>query len=309
MYNKYIKRLRNFPASGEGRHPGLLGVSNLGTLAGIAPHQIYEDLRRLCPDIPDREISAAIKKALTDHNGGTFTPRQRPRPVVTDSKKALQRIIGQSDLEECDLWEASPRRIFEEPQHHAVLFLSNVFEPDELIFIGNQGEVGRPGQTIRTVNEWIEHFRQGGKTSPFIIVNPLTGKPAPKKGSPDEMTFRGDNNVLHFKFCLVEFDNLTLEEQYRFWSAAKLPIRALIFTGGKSIHAWLDVSQLATVETSEQWDTNIRQRLYERLLAPLGVDKLCHNPARLSRLPGHYRAEKQAFQRIIWLSTEGKTIC
>jgi hypothetical protein len=184
-----------------------------------------------------------------------------------------------------------------------------MFRPDDMLFIGNQFDEGKPGTTIRATAEWIEYFKQGGKTAPFIIINPLNGKEAPTKGEPDKMTLRGDNNVAAFRYCLVEFDKIDLESQYRFWAAAKLPVRALVFTGGKSVHAWLDVSKLATIETSEQWDTSVKQRLYDRLLAPLGVDEQCKNPARLSRFPGHYRDEKRAYQRIIWLSTEGKSIC
>ena len=81
---------------------------------------------------------------------------------------------------------------------------------------------------------------------------------------------RGDGNVKAFRHCLVEFDTLSREDQIRFWSAAKLPILALIDTGGKSIHAWLDVQKLFNVSTSEQWDQNIKIGLYEKALIPLG---------------------------------------
>jgi hypothetical protein len=107
---------------------------------------------------------------------------------------------------------------------------------------------------------------------------------------------------------MAEFDTLSREDQIRFWSAVKLPIVALIDSGRRSIHAWIDVQKLATVETSDQWETEIKGRLYDRLLTPLGVDGACSNPARLSRLPGHYREEKQAWQRLLWLSPEGRSI-
>jgi len=97
-------------------------------------------------------------------------------------------------------------------------------------------------------------------------------------------------------------------EQLKFWSSAKLPVVALIHSGGKSIHAWIDVQKRAKVECAEDWQTHIRGYLHDRLLAPLGVDAACSNPARLSRLPGHYREEKGQYQRLLWLSAEGRHI-
>jgi hypothetical protein len=138
-------------------------------------------------------------------------------------------------------------------------------------------------------------------------VNPLSGEAAPKKDG-DGDTYRGDGNVNDFRHCLVEFDDMTRADQIRFWSAAKLPIVALIDSGGKSIHAWLDVRKLFTVTTSAQWDQHIKIGLYEKVLVPLGVDRACCNPSRLSRLPGCFREEHGKFQRLLWLSPVGREV-
>jgi hypothetical protein len=185
----------------------------------------------------------------------------------------------------------------------AILILKTLFKPDEKVFIGDRHNT----DTIRPVGEWINDLNNGGTTVPFIIINPLNGIPAPTK-SGDKTTLRGDANVATYRYCMAEFDTLSREDQIRFWAAVKLPIVCLIDSGGKSIHAWIDVQKLATVETLEQWQTEIKNRLYDQILIPLGVDAACSNPARLSRLPGHYREEKQAWQRLLWLSPEGRSI-
>ena len=185
----------------------------------------------------------------------------------------------------------------------AILLLLTLYRPDDLIWIGERYGEGILGVTIRTAIEWIAYFRNGGKTGPHIIPNPMTGKEGTTKdGKP---SFRSDNTVKTYRFCVVEFDDLNREDQLRFWSAARLPVVALIDSGGKSIHSWLRVSKLAQVETFDQWTTQIKGRLYDQILTPLGVDGACSNPARLSRLPGHYRTEKQAYQRLLWLSPKG----
>jgi len=190
----------------------------------------------------------------------------------------------------------------------AILLLETIYKKTDLLWMGERHQAGNIGDTIRSVSDWITYFHNGAKTAPHIILNPLTGAPAPTKTG-DKTTLRGDGNIAAYRFCLAELDNLSREDQIRFWSAVKLPIVCLIDSGGKSIHAWLQVSKLATVTSSEQWSAEIKGRLYDRILTPLGVDAACFTPARLSRLPGHYRTEKGAWQRLLWLSAEGRPIC
>lgn len=164
------------------------------------------------------------------------------------------------------------------------------------------------GTNIKTAKQWREHSKTGAKMGPHFCINPLNGIPSPKK-SGDGTTLRGDSNVKTFRYCLIEFDNLDRESQIKFFSAIKLPIRVLIDSGNRSIHAFVDVQKLASVTTLDQWQTEIKGRLYDTILSGLGIDSACSNPARLSRLPGHFRGEKQAYQRLLWLSPEGRTIC
>jgi hypothetical protein len=308
---RYDDRLNNFPIPGNNRHGALLGTANLGVMAGKPTDAVHDDLRRITANnpMPDNEIRAAVMKAASDHGAGsTYRPVPKPAHLIKDGKAALRRIIDQGTIsEDADLWDASPVRLFDTPETDRIMLLETLFAPDDLVFIGDRYEDGVVGHNIRTATAWNGFFQAGGKAGPFIIVNPLTGIPAPKK-SGDGDTQRGDFNVATFRHCLVEFDNLGREDQVRFWSAAKLPILALIDSGGKSIHAWLDVSKLSPVTSGEQWNQEIKIKLYEKILCPLGVDRLCCNPSRLSRLPGHLRAETGKMQRLLWLSKEGRQV-
>jgi hypothetical protein len=307
---RYQDRLRNMPHPGEGRHFALLAIANLGVMAGAPLEQIHEDIRAAVAGtqtIPDGEISATIKKAVSDHSveGSNYCPPPKPAPIVQDGQAALRRIIDQGKIsDDADLWEASTIRLYDPPEKDPIILLTVLFKPDELIFIGDRLEPGIIGRNIRPMVEWVEFFQNSGKAGPFIIINPLTGEPAPKK-SGDGDSLRCDGSIGSFRHCLVEFDNLSREDQTRFWSAARLPILALIDSGGKSIHAWLDVSKLSKVSNCEQWNEKIKLGLYEKALIPLGVDRACCNPARLARLPGYIRQETGKFQRLLWLSPEG----
>jgi hypothetical protein len=312
MNEQYQQALSRIPPPGTGCHPTLLSVANYGVMAGLDGERILRDILGNIPygqrRISEREITDAINKAMGDHTKGTFAPKAKQAPIVSNGERTLEKLIGQGIFsDEADLWEASPIRLWDSPEKDHVLFIETLFGKNDLIWIGDRHDSGVMGNTIKTAAEWINYFLAGGPTGPHIILNPLTGTPAPKK-SGEGQTFRGDGNIASYRFCMVEFDNLSREDQIRFWSAIKLHIRALIDSGGKSIHAWIDVQKLVKVETPAQWQAEIKERLYDRILTPMGVDSACSNPARLSRLPGHFRQEKGAYQRLLWLSPEGRFI-
>lgn len=120
IIDRYADNLSNPRPPGTGCHGYIMSTANLGVMAGIDPQQIHDDLRQAIPPgnrrISGREISDAIRKAMSDIKGGTFTSRPRPEPVVKDGRAALQRIIDQAKImTEVDLWEASPIRLMEAP--------------------------------------------------------------------------------------------------------------------------------------------------------------------------------------------------
>jgi hypothetical protein len=180
LLNRYHDALKQIPPPGCGCHISLLSVANLGVLAGLDGDKIFEDIREHIPPgnrkVSDREIQDATKKALADHHKGTFTSKPKPAPVVHDGKTALQRIIEQSEIsDESVLWELSPIRLYDEPEKDTALFLSTLFKPDDLLWIDEFGEVGKPGENIQPALGWIDHFQNGGKTAPHVIVKLPTG--------------------------------------------------------------------------------------------------------------------------------------
>lgn len=281
-------------------------------MSGKAPELVAEDIRQAIPDgsrkVSDREIEVAVRKAAGDVNLGAFASRSKVEPVIRDGQATLRRLIQHSPInDEYELLESSPIRLNDDPAEDARTFMDQLFWPGELIFTGERYDRGVLGRTIRTRTEWCERYTQGEKPAPFLIINPLDGQQGQTKGG-NGTTMRGDGNVAAFRFCMAEFDNLSIIDQIRFWSVVKLPIMALVHSGGKSIHAWIDIWNMRDVLTSDEWNREIRLGLYEKYLIPLGVDRACSNPARLARMPGHFRTEKNEYQRLLWLSPDGRTI-
>lgn len=310
---RYQNALRSIPSPGGGCHPAMLGCANRGVLAGLTAERIFSDLRRSIPrgsrKVADKEIREAIKKAqgacrpLIRLHDGRICRRPalpKPAPALPDGRATLRSIIAQAEKwNETDLADMSPIHVPAEPARQAALFLKAMFADDEKVFIGERTDQGIIGRTIRPVSEWVDHIERGGVIAPFIIVNPLSGSQANKKSG--GLTRRGDGNIHIFRHALAEFDNLSHEDQLKFWAAVPLPVVALVDTGGKSLHGWIDVQKIAEVPNHDDWDIHIRSRLYDCRLTPMGCDPACKNPARLSRLPGHFRVEKGKYQRLLWL--------
>jgi hypothetical protein len=313
LTNKYEEALHSIPRPGSGCHTSLLGVANLGAIAGLSESEMFSDIRANIPTgsrrIPDGEILSAVRKAIAEcepPSAGISTHRTRPRrtPHQTrppfDGDALRRKLIGQSaGVSEAELWELSPYRItWESGPKDAVHLLDTLYAPDEFLFIG-----GTYDKTVRTAREWRDRIASG-ETAPYIIPNPVDGAEHETKSGTESR--RCDAAIASHRFALVEFDNLPHDDQLAFWhtiiTKKLFHVAALIDSGNKSIHAWLR----ADLPNADAWQREIRDRLYHPdtgRMALMGADRACSNPSRLSRLAGHLRADKgNNVQRLLYLN-------
>lgn len=104
----------------------------------------------------------------------------------------------------------------------------------------------------------------------WIRINPLDGKGA------------SDDNVVKYNHVLIESDTLPLEVQKQKFREFQLPIAAMVYSGGKSIHAVVKVD--AADETEYKERVNF---LFDFLHKKgIDIDKQNKNPSRMSRMPG-----------------------
>jgi hypothetical protein len=243
-----------------------------------------------------KEITDTVRRAFSLSVIDSPKPREK-----IDGDRLFKKLVDLGkDIGEADIWEASPIRLGESPETDHVLLLETLYRGDEFLFIGQHDHLAKVGVNLRQAHEWAGLFRQTpGIASQFIIPNPLSGEPD-ANGS-----LRSDACVEQFRFAVIEFDQRSRAEQLAFFAAVHLPFHALIDTGGKSIHGWIEIDH---VNTEKQWTKEVEWRLFGKYLIPLGADPACRNEARLSRLPGAFRREKQATQKLLWLSPTGRRI-
>ena len=129
------------------------------------------------------------------------------------------------------------------PQTQTAAFLAALYKPTDLlhIFASDHHRRGEIGRDILTRAEWLERMRRTGDLGGDCIgKNPLTGRQGTNSNGEPSCTSR--DCIAAYRYALVEFDALSLQEQCAFWLGwLRRPnlarnLAALTFSGGKSIH-------------------------------------------------------------------------
>ena len=186
----------------------------------------------------------------------------------------------------------------EEPWQMAVRYLETLYKSDETVSYvhsaiykedrnkwvpADAGHVRKVSALIRDLKRYKNLDEAFGtinkKAGAWIRHNPATGA--------------GDKDVTRYAYCLVESDDLPIEKQKELMISLKLPIAALLESGGKSVHA------IVKIQAKDKAEFKQRVNFLFDYLSRHGflVDEANKNPARLSRLPGVERNGK--IQRLI----------
>lgn len=314
---QYQAELRSCPASA--RHQWLMRVANYAVFAGRTPVEAEQEIHAALtrPENPRGEVGKAVEKAFRDHadwkiGGGdtvaekhgvaapaTGEKREKSVPDAEPAPAAFAALAAEGEGTTGATWRASspvplnPNGV-DSREYQALL--QNGYQPDEWVCGGDERAT-----VPKRVGQLIEKLEQGLIPPTYHCANPLTGSPELTKTG--TLSMRCDAAVASFRYVVAEMDDTPLEQQAKFWAGWKkripIPIAALIYTGGKSLHAWLRVD----AADAEEWQREVRGRLFPEALVPLGCDKTCKNASRLTRAPGKYREDKGKYQSLLWLNT------
>ncbi len=256
----------------------------------------------------DNERAARLQAALIEKGGVSLDPFGPEVQAASNPQPELVPPCARMEGSEC--------------RRNVLTFLKTVFHSTDILYVGNGMETKYYQRDhVKTVGEWFVFFEGEldainsesapqeqkrkiadlGNRYPFFVVNPLTGE------SNEAGSLRSNSNVKVFRYVLLESDSLPLDQQVPLMCGLKLPIVSMTFSGGKSIHALVDVTRIPggeNVKDMDSWNATVKRDFFGQL-GPLGFDKATSNPARLSRLPGMFRSDKGTFQRLIYLNTDG----
>ena len=178
-------------------------------------------------------------------------------------------------------------------------YLSAVFEPDEkvcYVTTASQDEDGkwRPygGTTSRTCKQLLDALKAKSEdpitdtfgttnreSGVWVCFNPMNGEG------------RKNSDVTSYRYALVESDTQDIDTQYAILQDLKLPIRVLVHSGGKSLHAIVHIGAVNDGQYQER--VNYLYKICKQ--NGLVVDTQDKNPARLSRMPGFQRGDKKQY--------------
>jgi hypothetical protein len=219
----------------------------------------------------------------------------KPNPVEN-----IHNFLGDFRCTQEDLINKSPYKltgIIQEEHFHrqGPMLLEYLYEPDDLIRVvttSKQSEKGKyhPFGYGRTLprNVWSSQIlqapqkRSGGGC--WMGMNPLDGYGV------------SDRNVTRFPYALFESDEVSIGLQASFIAKVKLPIAAIVFSGGRSLQALVKLDS----HDIDQYEGTVSNLL--KVLGKYGADTKNRNASRMCRLPGVYRGDQQ--QRLVYLNPE-----
>lgn len=305
LLDLFADRLKTFPNQIGKRNNQLLSLVHVGLRAGLPDEKMEEDILEGSgnPPLTVAEIRHAIETARTSIE--RFRPGQRKQekpPLGPRAKDYVPEMIQKGTNATLDKLAAmSPVPVPEAGLEQTRLFLTTLYEDSALLFVGGQMEAGMLGTNIRTVSDWKT---QPSLSGPFLILNKVSGEQGTTLGG--KPSYRCGACVSFRKYALVEFDSMTLDQQACFWAGViatgTLPLRSLVYSGGRSIHAVLDIA----AASPEAWRLDMDKLLFA-VANPASppecqADTACRNADRLSRLPGVLRPDTQKMQTLLWVS-------
>lgn len=292
---RFHEALKKWPRPGTGVHGYIMRLANLARHAGLSEEKAIEEITAAMPRAatPATEVDDAVRKAYSSCGWQPETAEKKIKLLPETQRAFIALGKGASEA----AWrKMSPVPIPSEPSaKDAQVVLGALWQDDEVLYLGDTYD-----KNVATVREWREKFQAGQPIPPHVIPNPV--KPEGGLTLEGKPSFRCDDAVASFRYAVAEMDDMPKADQLRFWwGFESAPIVALIDSGGKSIHAWLRVDCPDRVA----WERDVEQKLFPRVLIPLGCDPACRNESRLSRMPGHYRSDMKAWQRLLYLNPNG----
>jgi hypothetical protein len=170
-------------------------------------------------------------------------------------------------------------------EQHSKL-LMKLFQPEDVVWIGNKTDSGSQVKAVhfKTAAEWL-----ASNTPP---LGELTCPASFKEG-----TFsRSNDQVAAKRFLVVESDVLSKDDTCAIFrwldKAVELPLRAIVDTGGKSVHGWFVYPPTKHLDE------------LKIVLPVLGCDAGMFTLSQPVRLPGVIRQDTGRPQQLIYLSKE-----
>jgi hypothetical protein len=220
--------------------------------------------KREYTDQEKREIAVRIKQKKEDES------------LKEWGVKNKERLFNKFQWSMADAFNESPITS-DDPSEDGRLFLSTLFELNDVIWIGQPDQSGQRFEScFQPVSHWIQVPINGNFTCPCVF----------KYGS----NSRSNESVERQPYLVVESDTMTMDEScslYK-WMNTFLRLRSIVHSGNKSAHGWFEFPS---------------EKLFQRLkilLPAMGCDWHLFRKSQPVRMPGVLRGDK--YQHLCYLT-------
>lgn len=250
----------------------------------------------------EKLVTGATITQMAKENGWTSKHKFENNEALSFDSMVLAttpeqyQVVDKNWIEESDVHIPKSYPL-EQRKQDIVTYLTTLFEPEEYVGYvvntfalpdGKQSPtMGNYSRTVQQIIDGINGTTQlenvfgsfNKEMGAWIRFNPIDGKGVK------------NDNVTAFRYMLLESDNMSLGKQKAILEQLELPIAAMVFSGGKSIHAIVKVDAYSYEEYRKRVDF-IYSIAQKNGFKP---DKKNRNPSRLSRMPGVMRDGKPQF--------------
>lgn len=289
------KKLRAAPATGEGVHNWIFGMS-LALHRHLKPDEIETLLaaavRNCGREVPHREIGDAVANSLVLLNGGLESGnssgkgKENRKGAVSATKKwppvdcgRRSGIISSSPVTLASLGAASPMPI--DPDENVNLYLHLLYRPGDLLCVARSKEEFRTLPFSTLLNMIFGDIC-------LIVPSPMTaeyGRTQDGRRSQHTLSNTGPR-----RYLITEFDSGTFDEHAKIITHLResMPLCMVLHSGGKSLHAWWPCEGRSGEQLLE----------FFRYAVTLGADPATWSRAQFVRLPQGWREDSQATQTV-----------
>ena len=182
--------------------------------------------------------------------------------IIENYPWPIEQVMADSPIPPHKIWSyGKPDRV---PEWTRLIDL--IFHPGDLIFVGEWGDCG--SRYFKTKEEWLRLYQRPNapqlEPKEGLFLSMWSWKP----GS----TRKTKENRLHRRALVLESDTLgeNVFPVFR-WLQINLKLRAIVFSGNKSFHAWFDPpgekleKQLKEISSDLQLDSSMFDKSFGRL--------------------------------------------
>jgi hypothetical protein len=228
--------------------------------------------------------------------------RQRQRTLREQLKAravaSLAEILKAFEIGPADFWELSPVRLLDDPANDWRMLL-HLFKPEDVLWIGGKyGSCDDDAPESKKEN-CRRHFRpvadwQKERHAPEQFTCPSVFRPGTHS--------RCNDAVVQRRYLVIESDLLSKDEMSAVinWCSQFIRLRAIVDTGGKSLHGWYDAPP-PEVEAELKIILPNLGRGAEDMPT---LDPALFKVAQPCRLPGAWREPGKVRQALLYLDLE-----